>query len=173
MPHTPGSQWDALGVCASAPSKSCSAVPQPLVVFAASHASLLAAWHGSEGVLCCEHSCITMAGDARCGAVSCASHRTATLARAALSLLRRLPCHNSYNAEGGGGVGSVQQLGDNKLQLTFDAQGVYNASPSQMTRRQQRSQCKAAAVGLCVCVSVCVSSTTVPPNSWRWCGSRC
>lgn len=29
----------------------------------------------------------------------------------------------SYNAEGGGGTGTVQQLGGNKLQLTFDPQG--------------------------------------------------
>jgi hypothetical protein len=29
----------------------------------------------------------------------------------------------SYNAEGGGGTGTVQQLGNNKLQLTFDAPG--------------------------------------------------
>ena len=29
----------------------------------------------------------------------------------------------SYNAEGGGGSGRVQQLGDNKLQLSFDPTG--------------------------------------------------
>jgi hypothetical protein len=41
-----------------------------------------------------------------------------------LLLLPRL--HNSwrsYNAQGGGGSGTVTQLGNNKLQLTFDAQG--------------------------------------------------
>jgi len=30
----------------------------------------------------------------------------------------------SYNAEGGGGTGKVQQLPGNKLQLTFDAEGT-------------------------------------------------
>jgi hypothetical protein len=34
-----------------------------------------------------------------------------------------VPAAYSYNAEGGGGTGTVQQLGNNKLQLTFDAQG--------------------------------------------------
>jgi hypothetical protein len=30
----------------------------------------------------------------------------------------------AYNASSGGGTGTVQQLGDNKLQITFDTHGV-------------------------------------------------
>lgn len=46
-------------------------------------------------------------------------------------------CCCSYNAEGGGGTGTVQQLGGNKLQVTFDPQGT----PTLQQHQQQVSCC--------------------------------
>lgn len=52
-------------------------------------------------------------------------------------------CRRSYNAEGGGGTGTVQQLGGNKLQLTFDSQGT-------STLQQHQQQVSCCAVNSCV-----------------------